>query len=98
MLKSRGPPVYFAERVIEVRGVPEADVSPVIREVMRLDPRVYVKSHPKGLEVDAPLLQIHIYASAESREDAEALVETATGKLESILREKFGGKAHIRRL
>ncbi len=97
MLKSRGPPVYFAEQVLVVRGVPEADIAPVIREVMKMDPRLYVKSHPKGFEVDSPLLYIHVYASAEDRQRAEALVETAVRQLKQLLIAKFGSRADISR-
>jgi nicotinamide-nucleotide amidase len=95
VLRSRGPPVYFAEQVLVVRGVPEADVAPVIREVMKMDPALYIKSHPKGFEVEAPLLHIHIYASAEDRQRAEALVEAAVGRLKQLLIAKFGNRAEI---
>ncbi|MGC9130788.1 MAG: nicotinamide mononucleotide deamidase-related protein [Pyrobaculum sp.] len=95
LLRGRGPPVYFSERVVVVRGVPEADAAPLIREVMRIDPRVYVKSHPKGFEVDAPLLHIHIYASAGSREEAEALVERAAGRLVELIKSRHGERAAV---
>jgi molybdopterin-biosynthesis enzyme MoeA-like protein len=62
---------------------------------MRMDPALYVKSHPKGFEVEAPLLHIHIYASAEDRQRAEALVEAAVGRLKQLLIAKFGGRAEI---
>jgi nicotinamide-nucleotide amidase len=95
LLKERGPPVYFAEQLLIVRGVPEADVAPIIREVLKIDPRLYIKSHPKGFEVDAPLLHIHIYASAEDRERAAALVENASEKLRQILLSKFGDRVEV---
>jgi nicotinamide-nucleotide amidase len=87
--------VYFAEQLLVVRGVPEADVAPIIREVLKIDPRLYIKSHPKGFEVDAPLLHIHIYASAEDRERAAALVENASEKLRQILLSKFGDRVEV---
>lgn len=86
LLKKRGPPVYFAERIVVSRGVPEADVAPIIREVMKLSPKVYIKSHPKGFEVEAPLLHIHIYASSVEKDEAERLVSTAAEKLKSLLK------------
>ncbi|MEM1733858.1 MAG: nicotinamide mononucleotide deamidase-related protein [Pyrobaculum sp.] len=86
LLKSLGPPMYFVERVVVVRGVPEADAAPIIREVMKISPRVYIKSHPKGFEVEAPLLHIHIYASSPHREEAERLVDAAVGKLVELLK------------
>ncbi|WP_053240366.1 nicotinamide mononucleotide deamidase-related protein [Pyrobaculum islandicum] len=95
LLKSRGPPIYFAEKALVVKGAPEADVAPIIREVLKLDPRVYVKSHPKGYEVEAPFLYIHIYASATKLQDAENLVNIALDKLIQLLKTRFGEKIQI---
>ena len=95
LLRARGPPVYIAERVIVVEGVPEADVAPVIRAVMRAHGRVYVKSHPRGSEIAAPLLHIHIHASAGDRQEAESLAGAAAQALARLLREKFGERARI---
>ena len=74
LLRQRLPPRHWAEATIVVRGVPEADLAQAIRRVWVLDPRLYAKSHPRGHEVDEPIVEVHVYASAESREVAEELV------------------------
>ncbi|MFB6490892.1 MAG: nicotinamide mononucleotide deamidase-related protein [Thermoproteus sp. AZ2] len=79
----------FAEDSFMLRGVPEADLAPLIRDALRIDERVYVKSHPKGHEVGAPLEEIHIYASAEDCGTAQAIVARAKGFLIDSIRSKF---------
>ncbi len=86
VLRARGPNLHFAERSLRVVGVPEADLSRLIREAMRISDKVYVKSHPKGHEVRGPVVEVHIYASAERREDAEDAVARAEGLLRDALR------------
>lgn len=92
LLKSRGPPVYFSEKVVVVRGVPEADAAPILKEVLKIDPRLYVKSHPRGVEVGAPLLHVHIYASAGSEEEAQGLVKKAAERLVELLKSRPGAE------
>ncbi|MEZ0319164.1 MAG: nicotinamide mononucleotide deamidase-related protein [Pyrobaculum sp.] len=89
LLRARGPPMYFAERVVVVKGVPEADMAPIIREAMRRHPTVYVKSHPKGFEVEAPVLEVHIYASAGERAEAERIVAEAAEFFINLTKSKF---------
>jgi len=74
LLRTRGPRLCFAEDSFRLVGVPEADLSPVLRDALKIDERIYVKSHPKGHEVGAPLEEIHIYGSAESCDEARDLV------------------------
>ncbi len=87
ILRARGPNLHFAERSLRVVGVPEADLSRLIREAMRMSDKVYVKSHPRGHEVRGPVVEVHIYASAERREDAE----DAVARVEGFLRDSLGG-------
>lgn len=89
LLKARGPPIHFAESIVVVKGVPEADMSPIIRETMRRYPTVYVKSHPKGFEVEAPVLEVHVYASAGERAEAERIVAEAVEFLVKLAKSKF---------
>ncbi|MGC9170159.1 MAG: nicotinamide mononucleotide deamidase-related protein [Thermoproteus sp.] len=74
LLRARGPGLCFAEDSFYLAGVPEADLSPVLRETLKIDERVYVKSHPKGHETGAPLEEIHIYGSAGNCDEARNLV------------------------
>lgn len=52
--------VEFLEASITIRGIPESEFAPVVREAMEKFKNVYVKSHPKGFELGSPVLEIHI--------------------------------------
>lgn len=89
LLKERGPRLCFAEDSFSLRGIPEADLAPIIREALKIDGRIYVKSHPKGHEVGAPLEEIHIYGSADTCEEARGLVNKAKEFLISELKSRY---------
>ncbi|WP_069807077.1 nicotinamide mononucleotide deamidase-related protein [Vulcanisaeta thermophila] len=89
-LRELGPKLHFVERSIEVKGVPEADLAPIIERGMKMSSRIYIKSHPKGHEIGAPYIELHVYASAERREDAERDVDNVVQFLINTIREKGG--------
>lgn len=90
LLAPRLPPRKFVERVIYVHGLPEADASPEISCVMRKYRTVYIKSHPKGHEVERPFIEVHVYASSEREEEAREVVERAVEELVERLKSKGG--------
>lgn len=61
---------YFVESKIIVKGIPESTIAPIIDKVVKSEPLVYVKSHPKGLELEKPVIELHLYTSDSSREAA----------------------------
>ncbi|MEZ0346687.1 MAG: nicotinamide mononucleotide deamidase-related protein [Infirmifilum sp.] len=48
------------EASVIIRGVPESEFAPYVREAMEKFKGVYIKSHPKGFELGAPVIEIHI--------------------------------------
>ncbi|MEL9990780.1 MAG: nicotinamide mononucleotide deamidase-related protein [Thermoproteus sp.] len=89
LLRERGPRLCFAEDSFYLSGVPEADLAPLIREALKLDSRIYVKSHPKGHEAGAPLEELHIYGSAETCDEAKSLVSKVREFLVGELKARF---------
>jgi competence/damage-inducible protein cinA len=89
-LREIGPKLHFVERSITVKGVPEADLAPIIERGMKMSNRVYIKSHPKGHEIKAPLVEIHVYVSSEDVKSAEDEVNRIINYLMSSVREKGG--------
>jgi len=49
----------FLERWIEVSGVMESTLAPIIDETIKKWPEVYVKSHPRGFEQASPQIEVH---------------------------------------
>ncbi len=50
MIKRDAGDFFFVEGILWVQGLLEADLAPIILEVFRERPEVYIKSHPKGEE------------------------------------------------
>ena len=80
-----------AETEFYVSGIPESSIAPLIDEVVKKYPKVYVKSHPRGKELGVPLLLIHLSARAGNKDDALSMVKRAESMLLSLVKEN-GGK------
>ncbi len=80
----------FYEVSIEVRGIPESDLAPVIDEVMRDNPYVYVKSHPKMSE-KVPHLELHLSTTSEDANLARQRVSRGLIQMSETIQKK-GGK------
>lgn len=89
-IKVLAPEMAMAECSIVVKGVPESSLAPVLSELARRNPRAYIKSHPKGHEVEMPILDIRVLASMPNSKDA---LEYALKIIEEIkqLAEELGG-------
>ncbi|OYT26720.1 MAG: competence damage-inducible protein A [Thermoprotei archaeon ex4572_64] len=68
--KDLGPKMYFAEKILKVEGIMEAEITHILVKGLKMSDRVYIKSHPKG----KALLEIHVYASDESEDKAKDVV------------------------
>ena len=88
-LKRIGPPVVFVEKTLEVRGLPESGLAPLIEEVIKKY-GVYVKSHPRGAELKVPIILLHITSSGLNRKEAVKKVEKALEHLKRFILEKGG--------
>ncbi len=91
-LKSKGG-LKTARVVLKVAGVMESAAAPYIERVMREHRRVYVKSHPKGVE-KKPALEIHLISRSESMEEAAREAEKAADYLKRLL-ELEGGEVEV---
>lgn len=74
----RVPGRYYYEESVVVRGIMESALAPVVNEVMRLNAGlVYVKSHPKGIEIEKPVVEVEVSASGSSEEEVKGRVKEA---------------------
>jgi len=90
-LQPFAPRLSVVECGFRVVGVPESSLAPYVEEAERKNPGCYVKSHPKGIEVGAPVLEIKVLASGSSREEATS---RALSALEMVKRgaKELGGE------
>ena len=67
MIREKSGELAFYESSMIVRGIVESALSPLIDRVMRRNPEVYVKSHPKGGEGrGGALIELHFSSTERS--------------------------------
>lgn len=78
------------EKSLKVTGIIESELAPLIDQVMRETPDVYIKSHPRAAE-PIPLLELHVSTLATSENEAKDRVEAAEKRISHRIAE-HGGK------
>mgnify|MGYP000011624428 CR=1 FL=1 len=68
---------FFIESRIIVKGIPESTLAPIIDKVLKANPLVYIKSHPKGAELEKPVIELHLYTSSNNKQEALNTLERA---------------------
>jgi molybdenum cofactor synthesis domain-containing protein len=89
-----GPSVFLAEKIFRVTGIPESTAAETLKSIVKEFPDVYVKSHPKGHEVEAPVLDIYIMASDVDEDKASEKVNVVLNRLVERLK-KLGGEISL---
>ena len=90
LLKQNSGRSFFYEKSVYVDGVMESSLAPLIDEVMRVNPSIYVKSHPKGRE-DNSHLEIHLSTTSDDDKRAEEKLRRAVMYLSRLVGD-IGGK------
>jgi nicotinamide-nucleotide amidase len=83
----------FHERNVYVDGVMESSLAPLIDEVMRDNPGVYVKSHPKGSE-SMSHIEIHVSTMVGEGGNAEEKLRKAVVQISGLVGE-IGGRVVV---
>ena len=66
--------------------MPESTMAPLLRELAAERPKLYIKSHPKGLEEGVSLVEVVVHSEGQDPEEVRKEVESAIGVLEERLR------------
>jgi len=90
LLKHVAGDVTFFETNIEVTGVIESEIVPLIDQVMHNNPYVYIKSHPKGAE-RISRIELHFSTTDKNSGVARKRVSKAFVQLSELIQKK-GGK------
>lgn len=76
------PNRYYYEETVTIRGIMESTLAPVINELMRLNAgSVYIKSHPKGIEISKPILEVEVSASGNNEDEVKNRVKDTIKRL-----------------
>jgi molybdenum cofactor synthesis domain-containing protein len=87
LIKAEAGEKKFYERIIRIEGIMESAMAPLIDEAVKENPRVYIKSHPKG-EERKPHLEIHLSTTGEDKDKAERRLQKAEESLRKLIRER----------
>ena len=90
-LRERAPRVSIVECKSIIAGVPESALATIIDNIAKAARNSYIKSHPRGRELENPVIEVRVMTTA--RDKAGALKE-ASETMDRILEgaEKLGGE------
>jgi len=91
MLKRVAGNVTFYETSLDVTGIMESDIAPLIDRTMHDSPYVYIKSHPSHTGEGKPHLVLHLSTTAPDSTTAKNRVSKALIQITELIQAK-GGK------
>jgi len=95
MIEKSGGVQHFYDQSLVLRGIPESSLSPIIDRAMREHPRVYIKSHPRGIEKDGSArIELHFQIVGTSPGKAKVELKRAV----RMMKRKLRGRAAVRNL
>jgi len=89
LLRKESKNLIFYEAELEVRGIVESEIAPLIDEVMHDNPYVYIKSHPRGGERVSKII-LHFSTTASESTMAQNRVGKAIVQLSEMIKKKGG--------
>jgi nicotinamide-nucleotide amidase len=89
MIKQSAHGMTFFETSIISKNVMESEMAPIIDVVMKDNPHVYIKSHPKGTET-APFIEFHLSTTDKDTSIAENRVNKSLAQLKDAIKAKGG--------
>jgi len=90
ILKEISGDLMFFEASLDVKEMPESQLAPLIDDVMRDNPYVYIKSHPQASE-KVPHLELHLSTTSNDLKTARQRISRVIIQISEIIQEK-GGK------
>jgi len=89
ILKKAGHGIAFFEASVTSANIMESEMAPVVDDVMKNNPNVYIKSHPKGAETN-PFIEFHLSTTAKDTTTAKKCVNKALAQLTELIKAKGG--------
>ena len=77
LIKSKAEGKRFIQSWIEVKGIMESTLAPIIDETILKWPAVYIKSHPRGFEQASPRIDVHFSINTSNFTRGEQSIDNA---------------------
>ncbi|HEX9261956.1 MAG TPA: molybdopterin-binding protein [Candidatus Bathyarchaeia archaeon] len=74
----------FSEKSIYVNGIMESTLAPLIDIVTQKNPKIYIKSHPKG-EENKPNIEIHFSITTTNNNKSKEKLQVAIDQLSQLI-------------
>ena len=78
--------LFSRKVVMNLEGIFESTLAPIIKETLRKYPDAYIKSHPKGVEEGVSKIELDIVSVSRIKRTAELAQEIAAGMKDQIAR------------
>lgn len=85
-VSARAAGSVFIEKWILIQGIMESALAPMIDRTMQRWPRVYIKSHPRGVEAGKSLIELHFSTTSLNARRAKRDMQSAVSNLSKALR------------
>lgn len=82
-------PHYFCEQRLDVSGIIESELAPLLDTVMAASSAVYIKSHPKAAE-PKPYIELHLTITTRRKIDGTRRIEKVTELITTLITRKGG--------
>lgn len=73
---------YYVEKKITIEGYPESTIAPILDDLAREYSDSYIKSHPRGVRNNKPVVDIVAAVWRDSIDEAEKVAQSILKKLE----------------
>jgi nicotinamide-nucleotide amidase len=94
LLREAAGNLGFYEMSIYADSIMESVLAPLIDKVMHSNPRVYIKSHPKGRE-NRPHMELHLSTTGKPVDTPEERLKKASVELSALIAEAGGGVVKV---
>ncbi len=82
---------FYYDDTIHLEGVMESSLAPFVSELMKkYSGKVYIKSHPLGMENNNPQLDVEVSSTGSSRKEVENDVKNAIEAIREHWKERIG--------
>jgi len=83
--------LFYYEETLHLEGVMESSLAPFVSELMKkYSGKVYIKSHPLGMENNNPRLDVEVSSTGINKKEVEDAVKNAIGEIRDHWKERIG--------
>lgn len=90
ILKKRLPKFYRLQATIQISGITESVLAPILDNILSMVKNIYLKSHPMGFEDGISKIDIEIISSSLRRNSSKGSIELALLELRRQIEKKGG--------